>query len=107
MSDYGTLGGEPITEEMVAWFAAEAEAGYDPEQLVERSPGRPDPIRVYLGACPSCGSEEPFAVFWQLKAQVRSPLGNEALCHWWPWALCQECGYVAESQVTHEHEDGE
>ena len=43
-ASYGsTKGGTPITEEMIQWFADEAERGYSSELLVtkRRGPGRP------------------------------------------------------------------
>lgn len=37
MSEYGTSGGLPITEEVIAAAAAEAERGYDPRLLHRRA----------------------------------------------------------------------
>jgi hypothetical protein len=46
---YGkTASGKPITDELVADFAAEAEAGYDVEEILRRRPGRPT-----LGSAPA------------------------------------------------------
>ena len=36
-----TASGKPITDELVAEMAAEAEAGYDVEEILRRRPGRP------------------------------------------------------------------
>lgn len=36
-----TINGEPVTEEQIAAWAAEAEAGYDVEELKKRGRGRP------------------------------------------------------------------
>lgn len=36
-----TINGVPVTEEQIAVWAAEAEAGYDPEMLKKRGRGRP------------------------------------------------------------------
>jgi hypothetical protein len=45
---YGTVGGAPITEELMERLADEAEAGFSPEQI--RGPGRP---RLSPGQGPS------------------------------------------------------
>ncbi len=45
---YGTIGGVPVTEELVERLADEAEAGFSPEQV--RGPGRP---RLSPGQGPS------------------------------------------------------
>lgn len=46
---YGkTASGKTITEELVAQIAAEAEAGYDVDDIARRRPGRPT-----LGAAPA------------------------------------------------------
>jgi hypothetical protein len=40
--EYGeTANGEPLTDELIEELAAEAEAGYDVEQMLHRRPGRP------------------------------------------------------------------
>lgn len=36
-----TINGAPVTEEQIAGWAAEAEAGYDSEELKKRGRGRP------------------------------------------------------------------
>jgi hypothetical protein len=36
-----TINGKPVTEEQIAAWAAEAEAGYDVEELKKRGRGRP------------------------------------------------------------------
>lgn len=41
MSERETIGGEPITEDQIAAWAAEAEAGYDVDKLIRRGRGRP------------------------------------------------------------------
>jgi predicted transcriptional regulator len=43
-----TAGGEPITDRLVEKLAAEAEAGYDVEEIVRRRPGRPS-----IGSAPA------------------------------------------------------
>lgn len=45
---YGTIGGVPITEELIERLADEAEAGFSPEQI--QGPGRP---RLSPGRGPS------------------------------------------------------
>jgi hypothetical protein len=47
---YGTSNGVPITDELIERAAAEAEAGYDPDQLTPRPTGRP-----LIGAAPAKG----------------------------------------------------
>ena len=41
MSERETINGTPVTEEQIAAWAAEAEAGYDVETLKKRGRGRP------------------------------------------------------------------
>lgn len=41
MSSRETIGGVPVTEEQIAAWAAEAEAGYDVQELKRRGRGRP------------------------------------------------------------------
>lgn len=41
MSESERIDGRPVTEEQIAAWAAEAEAGYDPEVLKARGRGRP------------------------------------------------------------------
>lgn len=41
MNEYETINGVPITEEQIEAWAAEAEAGYNVEQLKKRGRGRP------------------------------------------------------------------
>ena len=41
MSDRETINGVPVTEEQIAAWAAEAEAGYDVDVLKKRGRGRP------------------------------------------------------------------
>lgn len=41
MATRETIGGVPVTEEQIATWAAEAEAGYDIEALKKRGRGRP------------------------------------------------------------------
>ena len=41
MAEHETIGGTPVTEEQIAAWAAEAEAGYDVEALKKRGRGRP------------------------------------------------------------------
>ncbi|HET8928603.1 MAG TPA: ribbon-helix-helix domain-containing protein [Microbacterium sp.] len=41
MSGEETIGGVPVTEEQIAAWAAEAEAGYDVDALKKRGRGRP------------------------------------------------------------------
>jgi predicted transcriptional regulator len=48
MGDQETIGGTPVTEEQIAAWAAEAEAGYDVDALKRRGRGRPG-----RGASPS------------------------------------------------------
>lgn len=43
-----TVGGEPITDQLIEKLAAEAEAGYDVEEIVRRRPGRPS-----IGSAPA------------------------------------------------------
>lgn len=42
MADHETINGVLVTEEQIAKWAAEAEAGYDVEALKKRGRGRPD-----------------------------------------------------------------
>ena len=50
MGEGETINGTPVTEEQIATWAAEAEAGYDVEALKKRGRGRPgrgaEPSRV-------------------------------------------------------------
>jgi hypothetical protein len=41
MDERETIGGVPITDDQIETWAAEAEAGYDVEQLASRGRGRP------------------------------------------------------------------
>ena len=41
MESRETINGQPVTEEQIALWAAEAEAGYDVEALKKRGRGRP------------------------------------------------------------------
>ena len=41
MTNGETIGGEPVTEEQIAAWSAEAESGYDVEALKRRGRGRP------------------------------------------------------------------
>lgn len=41
MGDDETIGGKPVSDELIAAWAAEAEAGYDVEVLRKRGRGRP------------------------------------------------------------------
>jgi len=41
MTDYGTFQGRPLDEEYLAELSAEAEAGYDVDEILKRRGGRP------------------------------------------------------------------
>ncbi len=61
---YGTSNGVPITDELIERAAAEAEAGYDLDQLTPRPTGRP-----LIGSAPAKGLPVRFPP--ELRLQLR------------------------------------
>lgn len=110
-----------MNDEEIEALAAEAEVGYDPAAMRDRHPhgrpagpgiAQPEPMKVLLGACRYCGSEEAFTVTWRLKTagppRCAGPmLTPQVEAYWWPWARCEHCGHESEGEITHDHEDDE
>ena len=85
MGEQETIRGVPVTEEQIAAWAAEAEAGYDAEELKRRGRGRPG-----RGAAPSqvvavrLTAEELAAIDARAEREhkTRSEAMREALTHY-------------------------